>query len=110
MPIYHYHCKSCDYDFTQKQAFSDDALKTCPQCGKDTLRKVFSAAAINFKGGGFYRTDHPTHQSSSNHHSTKSVSSHSSDSHSSKTKTHSDTPPHPSKPSPDSNSSSPSSH
>ena len=39
-----------------QQAFSDDALTECPSCG-GSLRKVFSAVGVVFKGSGFYRTD-----------------------------------------------------
>ena len=34
MPIYHYRCKKCGYDFTKEQSFSDDPIKVCPQCGR----------------------------------------------------------------------------
>lgn len=57
MPTYVYACKNCGYGFEQHQSFSDDALVTCPQCGQDTLRKVFNSVGIVFKGSGFYKTD-----------------------------------------------------
>lgn len=58
MPTYHYRCKNCGYDFTQEQSFEDSALTVCPNCHEEQLRKVFSAVPIEFKGKGFYRTDH----------------------------------------------------
>lgn len=56
MPIYSYACRDCDHRFDIQQAFSDDALTRCPECG-GALRKVFSAVGVVFKGSGFYRTD-----------------------------------------------------
>jgi len=56
MPTYSYRCTSCDNAFDIQQAFTDDSLTTCPDCGK-ALRKVFSAVGVTFQGSGFYRTD-----------------------------------------------------
>lgn len=56
MPTYSYRCTSCDNAFDIQQAFTDDSLTTCPECGK-ALRKVFSAVGVTFQGSGFYRTD-----------------------------------------------------
>lgn len=57
MPTYAYACSACDHAFDVQQSFSDDALTVCPQCEKESLRKVFSAVGVVFKGSGFYRTD-----------------------------------------------------
>lgn len=57
MPTYAYTCKNCDHSFDAVQRFSDDALVTCPACGQDTLRKVYHATGIIFKGTGWYVTD-----------------------------------------------------
>jgi putative FmdB family regulatory protein len=56
VPTYSYSCKDCGHAFDIQQAFSDDALTVCPSCS-GTLRKVFSAVGVVFKGSGFYRTD-----------------------------------------------------
>lgn len=56
MPTYQYACTSCGHQFEAVQSFSDAALTECPECGS-TLRKVYSAVGIVFKGSGFYRTD-----------------------------------------------------
>jgi putative FmdB family regulatory protein len=59
MPTYDYVCDACGHTFEEMQSFSDPVLKTCPQCGKDQLRRLFgTGAAILFKGGGFYETDY----------------------------------------------------
>ncbi|WP_075299375.1 MULTISPECIES: FmdB family zinc ribbon protein [unclassified Pseudonocardia] len=85
MPTYQYACTSCDHRFDAVQAFSDDALTTCPNCG-GKLRKVFSSVGIVFKGSGFYRTDSRSGSVSGSSESSKAdstASSSSSDSSSS---------------------------
>jgi putative FmdB family regulatory protein len=57
VPTYEYRCKACDQELETVQAFTDDALTTCPACGAEELRKVFGAVGISFKGSGFYKTD-----------------------------------------------------
>ena len=59
MPTYQYACTECGHDFEQFQAFTDDALTTCPVC-EGRLRKVFNAVGVVFKGSGFYRNDSRT--------------------------------------------------
>ena len=65
MPTYSYRCKNCDHAFDIHQAFSDDALKTCPSCGEERLRKVFGSVGVTFKGSGFYATDSRSSSSAS---------------------------------------------
>lgn len=57
MPVYVYQCKNCGHIFEQHQSFSEDALKTCPSCGQDQLRKKFNSVGVVFKGSGFYQND-----------------------------------------------------
>ncbi|HTY27806.1 MAG TPA: FmdB family zinc ribbon protein [Mycobacterium sp.] len=56
MPTYSYACTECDNRFDAVQAFTDDALTTCPECS-GRLRKLFNAVGVVFRGSGFYRTD-----------------------------------------------------
>lgn len=56
MPTYEYRCKTCEHQFDVVQAFTDDALTECPECG-GVLKKVFGNVGITFKGSGFYKTD-----------------------------------------------------
>ena len=56
MPTYSYKCTECGTAFDIQQAFTDDSLTVCPNCG-GKLRKVFSAVGVTFNGSGFYRTD-----------------------------------------------------
>ena len=66
MPVYTYRCGNCGVQFDQTQKFTDNSLTKCPECGKNTLQKVYTPVGIVFKGSGFYATDHrsPSGQSS----------------------------------------------
>jgi putative FmdB family regulatory protein len=59
MPTYQYRCTDCGQDLEAVQKFSDAALTECPTCG-GSLRKLFNAVGVVFKGSGFYRTDSRT--------------------------------------------------
>ncbi len=58
MPVYTYRCESCGIQFDRHQSFHDEPLKRCPECNKNSLRKVYTPAGIVFKGSGWYATDH----------------------------------------------------
>jgi len=57
MPIYAYRCESCGVHFERQQSFNDPPLKRCPECNKNSLRKVIGPVGVVFKGSGFYSTD-----------------------------------------------------
>lgn len=57
MPLYEYLCHSCGKKFEVLQKFSDEPLKTHPECGGD-VEKVISAPAFHLKGTGWYATDY----------------------------------------------------
>ena len=56
MPTYQYACSDCGHQFEAFQTFSEASLTSCPEC-KGTIRKVYSAVGVVFKGSGFYRND-----------------------------------------------------
>jgi len=56
MPTYNYQCRACENSIEVHQAFSDEPLTKCENCGGE-LRKVFGNLGVSFKGSGFYRTD-----------------------------------------------------
>ena len=62
MPTYLYECEDCGR-FEEIQKISDDALKECPDCGKE-VRKIIGNPGVVFKGSGFYCTDHGNKSSS----------------------------------------------
>ncbi|KTD05156.1 zinc ribbon domain-containing protein [Fluoribacter gormanii] len=57
MPIYEYQCTSCNHHFDLMQKISDEPVKQCPVCYKDTVIKLISAAGFQLKGTGWYATD-----------------------------------------------------
>jgi putative FmdB family regulatory protein len=57
MPIYEYRCNSCGFQKEFLQKLSDNPIKTCPECGKDSFDKLLSAAGFQLKGSGWYATD-----------------------------------------------------
>jgi putative FmdB family regulatory protein len=54
MPLYEYKCKLCGKHTENIQKFSDPEITKCPHCG-GLLERVVSAAAISFKGGGWFK-------------------------------------------------------
>lgn len=86
MPTYDYRCDTCEHTFELFQSFAEDPLSTCTMevCngpGNGTVRKIFSAPGISFKGSGFYKNDSrskSTSSSSSSSSESKSTSSNSS--------------------------------
>lgn len=73
MPTYTYQCDNCGVRFERRQRFSDPALKQCPECMEEALRKVYTPVGIVFKGSGFYSTDNRS-PSGSSHSKEKSTS------------------------------------
>jgi len=62
MPMYEYQCRKCKHRFERIQKFSDPILKKCPECG-GTVDQVLTAAAVRFKGSGWYATDYASKSS-----------------------------------------------
>jgi putative FmdB family regulatory protein len=54
MPLYEYECQQCKRHTEKIQKFSDPEITTCPHCG-GVLKRVITAPAIAFKGGGWYK-------------------------------------------------------
>lgn len=60
MPIYEYLCNACEYKFEKLQKISDDPISVCPECNKDTVKKLISASKFRLAGSGWYETDFKT--------------------------------------------------
>ncbi len=59
MPTYEYKCDNCEHHFEKFQSITAAVLKKCPECGKNTLKRLIgTGAGIIFKGSGFYQTDY----------------------------------------------------
>lgn len=74
MPLFDYVCQSCSHEFEALQGINDDALSTCPDCGKEKLQKKVSAPAFTFKGGGWYKDLYSSAKSGSASESAKTSS------------------------------------
>ncbi|MCS6772501.1 MAG: FmdB family zinc ribbon protein [Anaerolineae bacterium] len=57
MPTYQYACPDCGYKFERVQRFTDDPVRVCPECSRESVYRVVSKVAITFKGSGWYITD-----------------------------------------------------
>ena len=57
MPIYEYRCLECGFQDEFLQKVSEPQLTVCPTCGKESFRKLVSAAGFQLKGSGWYATD-----------------------------------------------------
>jgi len=64
MPTYAYRCKSCGHEFEELQKISDDPIRVCPKCSKESVVRIISGAGLLFKGSGFYLTDYKKTSSS----------------------------------------------
>ena len=89
MPTYTYRCETCGHQFDIFQHFTDDTLTECPECGKQSLHKVYQPVGIVFKGSGFYATDNrsPSGQTPMHHETSSEVHHHDSVEKASETKT-----------------------
>ncbi len=54
MPLYEYECQQCHKHTEKRQKFSDSEITECPFCG-GLLKRVLSAPAFSFAGGGWYK-------------------------------------------------------
>ena len=57
MPWYDFQCESCGNVFETQRPMGDARKPRCKYCASTRTVKIYSAAGIQFKGGGFYATD-----------------------------------------------------
>jgi putative FmdB family regulatory protein len=57
MPIYEYRCTSCGFQKEFLQKVTDPLFTACPECGKESFRKMLTTAGFQLKGSGWYATD-----------------------------------------------------
>jgi putative FmdB family regulatory protein len=57
MPIFEFHCQSCDKDF-EKLVFGGDPEVECPFCGQNRVEKLMSACSAKV-GYKFTATSNP---------------------------------------------------
>ena len=73
MPLYEYKCVKCGKRVEILQRGSDKPYSHCPNCGGD-MKKLFSSAAIQFKGSGFHKTDYASKPASTEESKSESKS------------------------------------
>lgn len=57
MPIYEYHCKSCNMVFELRRGFDEaDKPASCPHCGDPTASRMISLSAVLVNDGGSVRS------------------------------------------------------
>jgi len=61
MPLYEYECSACHRRTEKIQKYSDPELTVCPHCG-GPLERTITAAAMVFKGGGWYADGYASHK------------------------------------------------
>jgi putative FmdB family regulatory protein len=59
MPIYEYECEMCHSHIELHQPVKEhEAPVVCPSCNcEHTMKRVYSASPVIFRGNGFYSTD-----------------------------------------------------
>ncbi|MEQ1849324.1 MAG: FmdB family zinc ribbon protein [Candidatus Peribacteraceae bacterium] len=56
MPTYHFRCDTCATVADRKLPFGSEEKPSCDTCSKPMV-KFIKAPHVQFKGGGFYKTD-----------------------------------------------------
>jgi putative FmdB family regulatory protein len=74
MPLYEYECTTCHRRTEKIQKFSDPELTLCPHCG-GPLERTITAAAMVFKGGGWYADGYASHKPAASGEGSKGESS-----------------------------------
>jgi putative FmdB family regulatory protein len=55
MPTYNYLCTECEHELEIFQSIKDKPIKICPECEKETLKRLISGGSgFLLKGGGWY--------------------------------------------------------
>ena len=59
MPLHRHECESCGHRFRILVMHGrENETPTCPECGSISTRRMMPLVAVQFKGSGFYKTDH----------------------------------------------------
>jgi len=58
VPAFDFRCLSCDTTFEVEAPFGTKPQPSCPECGHEQCKRVFSPVGVVFKGSGFHNTDY----------------------------------------------------
>ncbi len=54
---YEYQCTSCSHEWEAEQKITEEPLKECPQCHKETAKRLVSGGTgTHLKGDGWFKT------------------------------------------------------
>ena len=53
MPDYEYGCAECHCEWEVTQRISDAPVRVCPDCGKETAKRLISRTSFALKGTGW---------------------------------------------------------
>ena len=56
MPIYDTHCTHCDF-IGEIEKPRESPLPRCPNCKRDSLKRIYHAPAVHYAASGFTATD-----------------------------------------------------
>ncbi len=76
MPLHRHECESCGNRFrVLVLPGTEGDIPACPVCGSTSSHRLMPLVAVQFKGSGFYKTDHGRKDRSRGRQSAKSESS-----------------------------------
>ena len=55
---YEYTCTSCDHEWEAEQSIKDESLKVCPNCGKETAKRLISKSSFVLQGSGWAKDNY----------------------------------------------------
>lgn len=58
MPLHRHECESCGYRFRVLDLEEKDGVAVCPNCGSKKTHRLLPRVSVQFKGSGYYKTDH----------------------------------------------------
>ena len=58
MPTFDFRCGSCSHVWEWTRPFGRKTSPPCPSCGSKKTEKLLSPPSVQFRGAGFYKTDH----------------------------------------------------
>lgn len=62
MPLRRNQCKVCGYRFRTLESHEPSEGVACPACGSEETQRLLPRVAVQFKGSGYYKTDHARRQ------------------------------------------------
>ncbi len=55
---YEYTCTSCNHEWEAEQSIKDDALKFCPNCSRETAKRLISKSSFVLQGSGWAKDNY----------------------------------------------------